>query len=185
MQPAKVHTYEYGDYLRLEGDSATRHEFVDGEIYAMAGGTPEHAALGATVTALIRSQLPAGCRTYSSDLRVRIAAAKATVYPDGSVICGQPMIAIDDSMAVTNPVLVVEVTSQSTEAWDRTGKLDLYAQLPSVKEVLLVSHAIHHLELHRRPETGWVKHTALAHGSIELTSIDGRLEVDRVYADLA
>ncbi len=182
---AKVHSYSYPQYVSLEGDSPIRHEFVDGEIYAMAGGSHEHAALASTVTALVRAQLPLGCRTYSSDLRVRISSAKASVYPDGSVICGKPVIAIDDTMAVTNPTLIIEVTSPSTEQWDRTGKLGLYQQLSSVKEILIVSHLERRLEVHRRSDAGWVHEIANEGGLLQLDSFGGRLEVDKIYADLA
>jgi Uma2 family endonuclease len=86
---ARLHRYTYEDYLLLEQHSQVRHEFLDGEIYAMAGGTPEQAALASFVLRHIGNQLPAGCRTYTSDLRVRISKSDLTTYPDGAVICGR------------------------------------------------------------------------------------------------
>lgn len=79
--PARLHRYSYVDDVLLEQHSQVRHEFLDGEIYAMAGGPPEHAALAAVALRLIGNQLPAGCRTYTSDLRIRIAEGDLTTYP--------------------------------------------------------------------------------------------------------
>src|SRR3954470_17751199 len=112
LSPRDVH-YSYAEYIRLEDESPTRHEYVAGEMYAMAGGTPDHAALAAEVIALLVPQLPRGCRTFSSDVRIRIPALNVTTYPDVSVACGAQRAA-DDPIAITNPVLLVEVTSNST-----------------------------------------------------------------------
>ena len=132
--------YTYGEYLSLEEESSIRHEYLDGEIYAMAGGTPDHAAVSLTVLALLRSQLPRGCRAYTSDLRVRIPATGLTTYPDGAVVCGGTQRAADDPIAVTNPILLIEVTSNSSEDYDRGEKLRHYQTIPTVREVLIVSH---------------------------------------------
>src|ERR1051326_7274407 len=81
--------YTYAQYLALEEESSIRHEYLDGEIYAMAGGTPDHAALAATIISLLRPQLPRGGRVFTSDLRVRITATGLSTYPDGVGICGR------------------------------------------------------------------------------------------------
>ena len=106
--------YTYAEYLALEEESSVRHEFLEGEIYAMAGGSPDHAALAAACIGILRSQLPPGCRAYTSDLRVRIAATGLTTYPDAAVICGPTQRPPEDPLAVANPVLLVEITSPST-----------------------------------------------------------------------
>jgi Uma2 family endonuclease len=111
--PREVH-YSYAEYLALEEESSTRHEYLDGEIYAMAGGTPDHAALAGAVIGLVRSGLPLGCRVFTSDLRIRIAATGLSTYPDGAVVCGRTLRAPDDPLAVSNSVLLLEVTSTST-----------------------------------------------------------------------
>ncbi len=186
--PIPLHAYTYGEYLAIEEHGLVRHEYIGGEIYAMAGGSPEHAALAAQVLRLIGNQLPAGCRTYSSDLRVRVDARDVTTYPDGTITCGKVETSARDPMAVTNPVLLVELTSPSTEAYDRGAKLDHYKELPSVREVLIVAHAAARLTLHRREMDGsWSVIEAripLATGlptALELASIGGRLEVADVY----
>ncbi len=182
--PAPLHHYSYAEYLALEEHSRARHEFVGGEIYAMAGGTPGHAGLAATLLRLLGNQLPAGCRAYTSDLRVRVAASDVTTYPDGTVICGKIVRAPEDPLAVTNPVLLVEVTSTSTETYDCGAKLEQYKLLPSVREVLIASHRTPQLTLHRRAADGsWTAAEAGPGGSVALESLGGRLAVDDVYRD--
>ncbi len=178
----RVH-YTYAEYLALEEESSVRHEYLDGEIYAMAGGSPDHAALAAALIAGIRSQLPPGCRMFTSDLRVRIPATGLSTYPDAAVVCGRTQRASDDALAVVNPVLLVEVTSPSTEEYDRNEKLRHYKSLPSLREVLIVSHREPHLTLHRRDESGWSVLTAERGGVLMLASVAVRVEVDEVFRD--
>jgi len=175
--------YTYEDYVRLEQDSPVRHEYLDGEIYAMAGGSPDHAALAAVVIRLLGTRLPPGCRAFTSDLRVRIQKTGLTTYPDAAVICGPSSRAAEDHLAVVNPVLLVEVTSPSTEDYDRGEKFRHYQSLPSLREVLFVSHRNRSLTLHRREESGWTVIEAGPLGAVELQTIEARLGVDEVYAD--
>jgi Uma2 family endonuclease len=175
--------YTYQEYLLLEEESSVRHEYLDGEIYAMAGGSPDHAALAAAVISLLRPELPPGCRTFTSDLRVRIGASGLSTYPDGAVICGRTLRAGDDALAVVNPVLLVEVTSPSTEDYDRGEKLRHYKLLPSVREVLIVSHREPRLTLHRREGDDWKVLEAVAGQTLDLAAVPCRLAVDDVYRD--
>jgi Uma2 family endonuclease len=108
--------YTLEDYLSVEEMSAVRHEFVDGQIFAMAGGTPEHAALSAAVLVVLGGKLLGGrCRPYSADLRIRVLATGLATYPDAAVICGEPSRDPSSPTHVTNPTVVVEVLSTSTE----------------------------------------------------------------------
>lgn len=182
MSARRVH-YTYAQYLALEEESSVRHEFLDGEIYAMAGGSPDHAALAAALIGIVRSKLPPGCRVFTSDLRVRVASTGLTTYPDAAVICGRTERSADDGLAVVNPQLLVEVTSPSTEDYDRGEKLRHYQGLASLREVLFVSHRGPQLTLHRREETGWVVLTAGPGESLELASLAARIAVDEVYRD--
>ncbi len=182
---ARLHRYTYEDYALLEQHSQVRHEFLDGEIYAMAGGTPEHAALAASVLRHIGNQLPAGCRTYTSDLRVRISKSDLTTYPDGAVVCGKVVAAIEDPLAATNPKLIVEVTSPSTEAYDRGAKLEHYRGLESLREIVVVSHDERRVELHRRNEKGiWSVVSASEGQTLQLESLGARLEIAEIYKAL-
>jgi Uma2 family endonuclease len=179
--PRHVH-YTYAEYLALEGQSAIRHEYLDGEIYAMGGGTPDHSALGAAVIGLLRAGIPASCRVYTSELRVRTATG-LTTDPDAAVVCGPTWRANDDSIAVTNPSLLVEVTSPSTEDYDRGEKLRHYKSLPTVQEILIVSHQEARLTLHRRHDGSddWETTEATADDSVGLVSVGTTLAVDDVY----
>lgn len=175
--------YTYEQYKALEDESSIRHEYLDGEIYAMAGGSPDHAALAAAVIHLLRAQLPPECRVFTSDLRVRIPATGLSTYPDAAVVCGRTQRASEDPLAVVNPVLLVEVTSKSTEDYDREEKLRHYRHLPSVREILIVSHREAWLTVHRRAGIEWTVTEAREHETVTLDSIASRLLVDDVYRD--
>jgi Uma2 family endonuclease len=178
----RVH-YTYAEYLALEEGSPVRHEYLNGEIYAMAGGSPDHAGLAAAIIRVIGNQLPPGCRAFTSDLRVRIHATGLTTYPDAAVICGRPERAADDALAVINPLVLVEVTSPSTEEYDRNEKLRNYKNLPSLREVLIASHREPQLTLHQRGEGGWTTLTAGRGEVLTLSSVPMRVAVDEVYRD--
>lgn len=139
MSSGRQLNYAYEDYLRVEENSQVRHEYLAGEVYAMAGGSPEHGALAFRVGRLLSDGLT-GCTPLSSDVRIHVSATGLTTYPDVSFVRGpaeQPLI---DRLAVSNPSVIVEVTSPSTEAYDRGSKLTHYQQLPSVRAVVFVSH---------------------------------------------
>jgi Uma2 family endonuclease len=176
----RVH-YSYAEYLALEDDAATRHEYLDGEIYAMAGGSPDHAALAAAVIGALSRTLPPACRAFTSDLRVRIVATGLSTYPDAAVVCGPSLRASDDPLAVVNPVLLVEVTSPSTEEYDRGEKLRHYQAIPSLREVVVVSHRSRELTVHRRDGDRWVARTYGAGDTVELLGGGMRVPVDEVY----
>lgn len=179
----RVH-YSYAEYLVLEDESQTHHEYLDGEIYAVAGGTPDHAALAGALIGLLRAGLPRGCRVFTSDLRVRITATGLSTYPDAAVVCGKTVRAPDDPLAVVNPVLLVEVTSPSTEEYDRGEKLRNYQELPNLREVLIVSHREPWLTLVRRGDDGrWIASEGRPGQSIQLTSIGGKVAIDDLYRD--
>ena len=174
--------YTYADYLALEDFSPIRHEYLDGEIYAMAGGTPDHAIVAGSIIGILRELTRGTCRIGTSDLRVRTPSGLST-YPDGTVICGATERAPDDPNAVTNPLILIEITSNSTEDYDRGEKLQHYQSLPSLREILIVSHREPRITLYRREERGWTSSEALAGGEVSLPSIGGVVRVDDVYRD--
>lgn len=181
--PAHRIEYAYADYLALERTSNVRHEFLGGQIYAMAGGTPEHAALAATIIGLLFPQLRNGpCRIHDADLRVRVRESGLTTYPDVTVVCGARELDSEDPHAITNPRLVVEVLSPSTEMYDRGDKLEHYKQLESLRQIVLVASRGRAIEVWSRDaELGWSR-TAVGPGEIaQLTSIEATLDVDEVY----
>ena len=143
----RLHRYTYSDYVALEQDSSTKHEFLDGEIYAMGGGTEEHSALAAEVLyVLISAVRGKPCRVHTSDLRIYVEAAGLATFPDGSVICG-PLQQHDPSPRTTalNPTVLLEITSDSSEEYDNTVKLEYYRASPCITR-------LHHRLASRTPD---------------------------------
>ena len=131
MSTAKRLHYDYADYLRSLEMSELKLEYCDGFIYAMAGGSPVHAQLSAATIVVLHRVLPKGCRLATSDMKVRVESTDLSTFPDVTVICGEARAAAIDENAVTNPTLIVEVTSKSTEDYDRGDKLSHYKQIPT------------------------------------------------------
>lgn len=173
------HTYE--DYLQLEATSPHKLEYCDGEIYAMAGGSPEHGALAMQLVRLLSASLPVDCRVYSSDVKVRVEATDLSTYPDLSIVCGPLQRAAGDSNAVTNPRYLVEVTSPSTEDYDRGDKLSHYKQLASLEAVLFVSHRRRQVTIVRRAGARWTQ-TEVRAGETFLLYADVHVAVDELYS---
>lgn len=181
-QPAcRRHTH--AEYLRLEEFSNVKHEFCGGEIHAMAGGTIDHAALAMAVGRLLGNGLAGRpCRVFSSDLRVRVLATGLATYPDVSVVCGPIERDPDDRHAVANPIVIVEVLSESTADYDRGEKFEHYRQLASLRAYLLIdSRAISVEARHRAPDGTWTTASAGPGQRVSLPSLDLSLAVDELY----
>ena len=175
--------YSLEEYLVLEEMSNVRHEYLDGHMYARTGGTPEHGALCAKLIALLSNALEGRpCRVFTSDVRVRVQATGLDTYPDASVVCGRIERDAADRNALTNPVVLAEVTSPTTESYDRGQKLDHYKRLPSLREVLIVSHGERRLEVWRRDGEGrWTAESYGPGSTARLVSVNAELPVDAVY----
>jgi Uma2 family endonuclease len=173
----------YEEYLAFEEASAERHAFFDGEVYAMAGGTPAHARLQVSVSAELRQALRGRtCAAYGPDLRIHFVDDGSSAYADAVVVCGPVVPPPVDRHACTNPTLVCEVLSPSTEAIDRGRKFEAYRGLPSVQEVVFVSQHRPLVEVYRREDDGsWRLRVAGAGGRIDLGSLGVTLEVDAIY----
>lgn len=187
VQPIRrIHRYTYDQYLSYEGDSNVRHEYLDGEIYAMAGGTVDHAALAVNVAAALHAQLKGGsCRVFSSDLKVRVVAADLATYADVTIVCGPPEVDPASDHVVTNPTVLIEVTSPSSETWDRGEKLAFYKLIPSLRECVLISHRERHVEIHRRETDGtWSRHE-VRRGAAELSALGATLDLEDLYLGTA
>ncbi len=175
--------YSYAEYLALEAASNVKHEYLAGQIYGMAGGSPEHAALAAAVVGLLFPQLGAGrCRAFSADLRVRVEATGLSTHPDVTVVSGPRQAAADDAHAVTNPTLLVEVSSPSTEEYDRGDKFEHYRRIPTLRQYAIVSHRERRVSVFTRADDdAWVEAQALDGEVLELTSIGAHLDVRALY----
>jgi Uma2 family endonuclease len=149
--------YTIPEYINREIDAEQKHEYHNGEILAMSGGSPEHALLAANIIRAIGNRLQGKpCRVYTSDLRVAISPSARFVYPDATVVHPPLEIHRDDPFrqSVTNPRLIVEVLSPKTEAYDRGDKFLHYRQLPSFQEYVLVSPYGPLIETFRRRDDG-------------------------------
>lgn len=177
------HHYTFADYIALEEASNVKHEFLDGEIFAMAGGTPMHAELTMTIGSLLWQQLRGGpCRVFSSDLRVRVLATGLAAYPDVTVACGALELDPENRHTVANPRVVVEVLSDSTERWDRGLKLEHYQKIPALAAVVLVAQREQRIEVWSRAGNGtWSARTSGPGETAEIPAIDCTLVVDDVY----
>jgi Uma2 family endonuclease len=147
----------------------------------MAGGTPAHAALASAITGQLYAQLRGGpCRSYSSDLRVRVLATGLATYPDVTVVCGPSTFDPDDANTVINPTFVVEVLSPAD--YDRTEKLDHYRRIPALAQVVLVSHDERRIDVWTRGDGDAWTHAEARDGAVaQLQSIRARLDVREVY----
>jgi Uma2 family endonuclease len=184
-QPAYQTAATFAEYLALEARSETKHELINGVIYAMAGGTPEHSRLSVNVAGELRAALAGKpCATFNSDLRVRVLATGLATYPDATVVCGKLETDPEDKNTITNPVVLVEVLSDSTEKYDREDKRAHYRLIPSLCDYLLLSQHERRIEHYHRNEDGtWTLRDVREGGRVELTSIGCALSVDAVYHD--
>lgn len=175
----------YPEYLVMERASAERHELLRGEVYAMAGGSPEHGALAAAWIGELRVALAGKpCRVFTSDVRVRIRETGLTTYPDVSVVCGRLESDADDPDAIVNPVLLVEVLSELSEAYDRGAKAAHYRRIPSLREYVLASQSEPLIEVYRRNAEGRFElFEARLDDTVDLASIGVSLSVRAIYAN--
>src|SRR2546422_7535750 len=146
------------EYLEFERSVESRNEFFDGEVFAMSGGTPLHSQIAANLIQVIGRRLSGGrCVVYTSDLRLKVEATGLFTYPDLSVICGPLQFAAGTDDTVVNPTVLVEVLSDSTEAYDRGKKFEHYRRIPALQEYLLVSQKEPRIEQFiRQPDDHWL-----------------------------
>lgn len=179
----------YEEYLAQAEASEVRLEFVDGVVYAMAGGSPTHSRLCIAVSAEIRGALKGRrCVVHGSDLRVFIQATRRATYPDVSVFCDALERAESDTLSATNPRLLVEVLSPSTESSDRGEKFAHYQTLASLEEYVLVSQVSPRVEVFSRVRDPagrdeWRLRIYGPGDDVVLGSLDVAISLDAVYAD--
>lgn len=189
MQQRPLHRYTYADYVGVELDTPHRkHEFLDGEIYAMSGGTEDHSRLAAEILRLLGNAVADGpCQSHTSDLRIYVEAVGLATFPDGSVI-GGPLAHHPPSPRHTalNPRVLLEVTSDSSEEYDAVTKLAAYRTIPSLSDYVLVSHRERRITVHHRGDDGtWATRVAITGGAVAVASVGAVLDVDTVYRKTA
>jgi len=177
----------YADYLAAQQNSESRLELIDGVIVAMAGGSDEHNAIATRFTTLFGVRVPGGCHSYNSDQRFWIPATARGRYSDGSIICGKPAHPAHDNQATTNPLVVVEVLSPSSEGDDDGDKRRDFQSLASLQAYVLAAQDARCVKVYRRTERGeWRDEPDVYRDgeSFELPRLTRAIAVDEVYDDI-
>ena len=173
-----------GEYLALERESETRHEYLDGEIFAMSGASQAHNLIGTNIVGALHPQLKrSGCEQYANDMRVWIPTAGLYTYPDVVVVCDPPRFEDDERDTLLNPGLVLEVLSPSTEDYDRGRKFAYYRSINSLQIYVLVAQDRSHVEVFtRQPDDRWLLwETEDASAGLELPAIGASLALAEIY----
>ncbi len=145
------------EYLAAEREAATRSEYFNGEVYAMAGASREHVAIVANLTYLFVGQFKGRpCSTFTNDMRLKVSETGLYAYPDVMALCGEPHFEDSAADTLTNPSVIIEVLSESTERYDRGDKFAHYRRLASLRDYVLVSQRRPRLEHYTRRGEDWV-----------------------------
>jgi Uma2 family endonuclease len=181
MQVALKH-YTRDEYFNLEEIADQKYEFFGGEIFAMSGGTFNHAAIGANVFTALRIKLRGkSCQSTNSDMRIETPSGLIT-YPDISVFCGKPELS-NNQCSLLNPVVIIEVLSPSTRRYDQSDKFLLYRSIATFQDYLLIdSEKVHVQYFHKIKQYDWTLHEYFnLNESIELKSIQETLNLTEIY----
>jgi Uma2 family endonuclease len=183
MDPARKPYITEAMYLAMERVAVVKHELYRGEMWAMAGGSPRHNRLSAACIGQLHGELRGReCAPLTSDQRVHLPSTGSYCYPDVTVVCGEPRYHTGDRDSITNPRVIVEVLSSTTETHDRTTKFDDYRSIESFAEYVLIRQDRVHVEVRRREGPHrWVVEEFGAGSRIELSSIRAVLDVDALY----
>jgi Uma2 family endonuclease len=182
-QARPLHRHTYADYVALEKVSAEKHEYLEGQIYVMAGGSEDHSKIAVNVTSALHRAVREPCYAHSSDLRVYVESVGLATFPDASVICGplQQHAPSPDATAL-NPTILVEVTSDSSEEYDTITKLEYYRTIPALRDYMIVSHRAREITVHSRGMNDtWATRVVKSGQSAELPSLGIQLNVDEIY----
>jgi Uma2 family endonuclease len=172
------------EYLARDRAASFRSEYCNGEMFAMSGASRAHNLIVTNLVAELRNRLRSrDCEIYSNDMRVQVSAGGVYTYPDVLVVCGKPLLADQHGDVLINPLLIIEVLSESTKDYDRGGKFADYRRIASLKEYLTVSQTEMLIEQSvRQPDGGWLLRELLpANGAIPISSLGIDLSFNDVY----
>jgi Uma2 family endonuclease len=178
--------FDFAAYMDWEAQQPERHEWVDGEIFAMTGARDAHNQIAGNLYMALRVALRGTpCRAFISDMKLHVEAADAVFYPDVLVTCDARDRRPEADLAKRHPLLIVEVLSDSTAAYDRGRKFELYRRLPELQEVLFIAQDRMQLDLFRRNGQGrWELYPAAEGEVLRLESVGLDLAVAQVYQDV-
>lgn len=190
MKVYKLPKLSIQEYQQQELDTGLKHEFIDGVICALAGGTINHGRLCGNIYTELRKQLgeiDSKCEAFNSEIKLHIEKKNAFVYPDAMVICGNTLISEEDEHAVVNPVLVAEVLSKSTSNYDRGEKFYLYRQIPSLEEYIIIEQSVQVVEVYyKKPGNDLWRITRYdeSNPNVELKSLGIVVSIEDIYANI-
>jgi Uma2 family endonuclease len=176
-------SYSVDEFLRAEDAAEARSEYVDGQIFAMAGDTDSHIQISFNLTKILAEKLRDKCRAYQREMKVRVEQTNAFYYPDVTLVCGEQRFFQGRRDVVENPILLVEVLSDSTKEYDKNDKFFAYQNIESFKEYLLVSQDKHVIQQYiRQPDGNWkIKATFGMDSTVYLESVDVAIPMRDVY----
>lgn len=176
------------EYLKVEKETQTRYEYHDGSIFALAGGTVEHGLISGNVFGEIKMALrnaKNSCRPLNGEVRLRIETLNKMLYPDVMAVCGDIQKSATDENSITNPILIVEVLSNSTESYDRGDKFFAYRQIPSLEEYVLIDQYKALVEIYKREKGLWkITRVVGLDESVELASLNITIALKNIYEDV-
>lgn len=171
------------EYLTMERTASFKSEFFKGQVYAMSGGSIAHNDISGNIYALFHAYLKGkNCRPYNSDQRIKVPSWPSYLYPDVSVVCGELVIVDKDN--ITNPVIIVEVLSSSTEGYDRTTKFGQYREIETLREYFLVSSKKKEVTRFWRDDDSncWTESFySQSHPIVNIESIKFKMSLDDIY----
>ena len=186
--PQPTHHLSEAEYLALERAALdVKSEFCDGEMFAMAGGTRRHSKISTNLSREFGNKLiERRCQPFNADLRVKVEATGLYTYPDLSVVCGEDRHVDEEKDTLTNPTVIVEMLSDSTEAYDRGKKFEHYRQIPSLREYLLVSQIEPRIEQFiRQPNSEWLLREASGlNATLALPSLEITISLAEVFRNV-
>ncbi len=187
VRKSKVYTFE--EYLRREEKALEKHEFYQGKIIKMPGGTDIHSEIAGNMIATLKfavRPLPRKFKVYTSDLKIRIESLDSGVYPDALVICEKPEYWQDRRDVIVNPIVIIEVLSPSTQTYDRMGKFDLYKELPSFQEYVLINTDTYSVETRFReePDLWRIKTETNIENTVNLRSLGVSILMTDIYENI-
>ncbi len=181
--------YTIKEYLAFEEETLMKHEFHNGEVLAMSGGTLNHSTLSGNMLNMVLNDIRKtgkGCRPFNGDVRIYFPLLNSFVYPDLSVVCGNIETSEQDKNAIINPGLIVEVLSESTEKYDRSGKFRKYRSLPSFREYVLIDQYQPVVDvLFRSDENYWkiISYIGLEK-EVYINTLDCSIKMSDIYRDV-
>lgn len=185
MEAKKLDNLSVAEYIAVERTTQTRHEYHDGRIFAMSGGTLEHGLISGNTFGELKFGLRkknSDCTAINSDVKVYVKSLNKYVYPDVMVVCGEIEKSADEAGAVMNPTVIVEVLSQSTESYDRGDKFYIYRQIETLKEYILIDQYQPQVEVFRREADLWnIQRISGIEQDLEIKSLGLTIALGGIY----